>query len=170
MLYQLTNVDYNDGNSTAYHYDDLGNRTSVVDGGTTSYNSNSLNQYTSVGGTGCSYDNNGNLTNDCTYLYYYDCENRLTEVNDINDSPVASYAYDYLGRRVKKTRYAVPDTQYYAYDGDQVIAEYEGGSLKRKFIYGPGIDEPVMMIDVTTGAKYYKPFHNLLSVMIRQAI
>ena len=164
MLYQLTNVDYNDGNSTAYHYDDLGNRTSVVNGGTTSYNSNSLNQYTSVGGTGYSYDDNGNLTNDGTYLYYYDCENRLTEVNDINDCPVACYAYDYLGRRVSKT--AGGTTTKYCYDGDQVIAEYEGGSLKRKFIYGPGIDEPVMMIDVAgeTETTYYYHFDGLGSV------
>jgi len=57
------------------------------------------------------------------------------------------------------------NTQYYAYDGDQVIAEYEGGSLKRKFIYGPGIDEPVMMIDVTTSTKYYYHFDGLGSVV-----
>ncbi len=146
----------------------LGNRTSVVNGGTTSYNSNSLNQYTSVGGTGYSYDDNGNLTNDGTYLYYYDCENRLTEVNDINDSPVTSYAYDYLGRRVSKTQYAIPDTQYYAYGGDQVIAEYDGNdTLLRKFIYGPGIDEPICMIDVDgeTETKYYYHFDGLGSVV-----
>jgi len=29
-----------------------------------------------------------------------------------------------------------------------VIAEYENDTLVRKFIYGPGIDEPVCMIDV----------------------
>ena len=127
----------------------------------------SLNQYISVGGTGYSYDNNGNLTNDGTYLYYYDCENRLTEVNDINDSPVASYAYDYLGRRVKKTQYAIPNTQYYAYDGDQVIAEYDASdTLLRKFIYGPGIDEPTCMIDVADGnTVFYYHFDGLGSVV-----
>lgn len=39
-------------------------------------------------------------------------------------------------------------TTQYCYDGDQVIAEYENGTLKRKFIYGPGIDEPIIMIGV----------------------
>jgi len=43
----------------------------------------------------------------------------------------------------------------YSYDGDQVIAEYEGGTLVRKFIYGPGIDEPVIMIDVASGEYYF---------------
>jgi len=32
----------------------------------------------------------------------------------------------------------------YLYDGDQLIAEYDGsGNLITKYIYGPGIDEPV---------------------------
>ncbi len=116
-----------------------------------------------MGGTGYSYDNNGNLTNDGTYLYYYDCENRLTEVNDINDSPVASYKYDYLGRRVKKTIHETQATIHYCYDGDQVIAEYEGGSLKRKFIYGPGIDEPICM--TSSGVTHYYHFDGLGSVV-----
>ena len=37
--------------------------------------------------------------------------------------------------------------------------------MKRKFIYGPGIDEPVMMIDVTTSTKYYYHFDGLGSVI-----
>jgi hypothetical protein len=49
-----------------------------------------------------SYDNNGNLTDDGLFKYYYDCENRLTYVNDQNDTAVASYSYDYLGRRKTK--------------------------------------------------------------------
>jgi len=64
-----------------------------------------------VDGTAYYYDNNGNLTNDGTYKYYYDC--------------------------------------------DHVIVEYENGTLKRKFIYGPGIDGPIVMIDVTDSDKYY---------------
>jgi len=32
------------------------------------------------------------------------------------------------------------------YDGDHVIAEYEGDTLVRKFIYGPAIDEPILKI------------------------
>jgi len=164
-LYQLTCVDYNDGNITDYYYDSLGNRTKVVDGGTTNYKRNRLNQYTSVGDTGYSYDENGNLADDGTYKYYYDCENRLTDVNDQNDAAVASYSYDYSGRRVKKTLHASQTTIHYTYDGDQVIAENEGSQLVRKFIYGPGIDEPILMIDAAGGnAVYYYHFDGLGSV------
>ena len=47
-------------------------------------------------------------------------------------------------RRVSKTVYGSPDvTTKYCYDGGQVIAEYDGSdNLLRKFIYGPGINEP----------------------------
>lgn len=168
-LYQLIFVDYNDGNSTDYYYDALGNRTQVVNGGTTTYYSNSLNQYTSVGGTSYSYDDNGNLTDDGTYFkYYYDCENRLTDVNDRGtSSQVASYNYDYQGRRVTKTVYGSPDViTKYCYDGDQVIAECnENDVILRKFIYGPGIDEPICMIDIADGNTFYYHFDGLGSVI-----
>jgi YD repeat-containing protein len=104
-LYQLTIADYNNGSSTNYYYDKLGNRTRTFDGTTTNYLRNRLNQYTTVGTTPYSYDNNGNLTNDGTYRYYYDCENRLTDVNDQDNHRIARYFYDFAGRRVKKTVY-----------------------------------------------------------------
>jgi YD repeat-containing protein len=65
-----------------------------------------------------SYDDNGNLTDDGTYKYYYDCENRLTGVNEVNDAPVVSYSYDYEGRRISKT--VGQTTTKYCYDGDIV--------------------------------------------------
>ena len=44
------------------------------------------------------------------------------------------FKYDYLGRRVEKTIHDSQTTIHYTYDGDQVIAEYEGSTLKRKFV------------------------------------
>lgn len=146
----------------------MGNRTSVTDGGTVDYNSNCLNQYTSVGGSPYNYDENGNMTrDDDLYYYYYDCESRLLDVNDMNNNPVSSYSYDYLGRRVKKTIHDSQTTIHYTYDGDQVIAEYDSNDvLLRKFIYGPGIDEPICMIDVADGnAVYYYHFDGLGSIV-----
>jgi len=132
----------------------------------TAYTRNKLNQYTSVGGTNFSYDENGNLTDDGTYLYYYDCENRLTDVNDkTTGNPVATYKYDYQGRRVAKI--VGGNTTKYCCDGAQVIAEYYNGTLVRKFVYGPGIDEPICIIAVNGGTetKYYYHFDGLGSVV-----
>jgi RHS repeat-associated protein len=50
---------------------------------------------------GYSYDTAGNLTNDGTYTYSYDAENRLISV--VGGSSNSTYTYDALGHRVKKT-------------------------------------------------------------------
>ena len=55
----------------------------------------------------------------------------------------------------------------YLYDGDQTIAEYDGNnSLLHKYIYGPGVDQPICMIDVeNSSATYYYHFDGLGSVI-----
>ena len=79
-----------------------------------------------------------------------------------------SAVYDYLGRRVARTVYGSPNVvTKYAYDGDRIIAEYDGsGTLRRKFIYGPGIDEPICLIEVAdNNAVYYYHLDGLGSVV-----
>lgn len=158
-LYQLVYVDYNDGNETWYYYDKLGNRTLMTYNTTdTIYDSNTLNQYVTVSGTSYEYDKNGNLTYDGVQSYAYDCENRLLTVDA---GSTASYKYDFAGRRIAKTAGGVTTT--YLYDGDSVIAEYQGTTCVRKYIFGPGIDEPIAMI---AGANtYYYYFDGLGSVV-----
>ena len=118
---------------------------------------NNLNQLTSIGGTPLGYDLNGNLLNDGTHVYTHDAVNRLVDV----DGTIA-YTYDTLGRRVSKTISGVVTK--YVYDGARVIAEYDGASqLLRKYIYGPGLDEPVMM--QVSAARYYYLFDSLGSVI-----
>jgi len=164
-IYQLTQVEYPDTSTTNYYYDSLGNRTSVVNGGTVNYMRNRLNQYYSVGGSKYRYDENGNLTdiNNSEYEYIYDCENQLIEAKK-NSQAVAAYGYDFAGRRISKT--VSQTTTKYCYDGGQVIAEYNGSTLLRKFVYGPGIDEPICMIVVAGESEtvYYYHFDGLGSV------
>jgi len=56
---------------------------------------------------------------------------------------------------------------FYCYDGEQVIGEYDNsGTLLRKFVYGPGIDEPICLIDVAdNNAVYYYHRDGLGSVV-----
>jgi len=112
------------------------------------------------------------LTDDGTFLYYYDCENRLTDVNDASDEPIVSYKYDYQGRRVRKIVYyngEPNEITEYCYDGGRVIAEYnESGSRLRGYYYGPGIDKPVCMHRYAAGggiALFYYHFDGLGSVV-----
>jgi len=54
----------------------------------------------------------------------------------------------------------------YVYDGPHVIAEYDGNNnLLRKYIYGPGIDQPVCMIEEAQSETYYYHFDALGSVV-----
>ncbi|RLB70044.1 MAG: hypothetical protein DRH03_07625 [Deltaproteobacteria bacterium] len=114
------------------------------------YVSNNLNQYASVQTTSFTYDNNGNLTFDGNNHYTYNPDNRLVGVN----TPIASAAYSYnpLGWRTSKE--VDGQTTSYIHDNDQVIMEYDNsGQLRRRYIYGPKIDQPVCMKD--NGDVYY---------------
>ena len=121
------------------------------------------------------YDANGNMTSDGTYSFGYDYENRLTSA--VGNGHSASYTYDALGRRRSKTVDGA--ATYFLYDaptlaslgrspdqsvgGDQVIAEYNASNtLLKKFIFGSGIDEPLVM--KTFSASYYYLFDGLGSV------
>ena len=157
-IYQVTNVDYPEGYPFAdmiYNYDPVGNRDSTVNGGTVGYENNELNEYTSVDWTTFTSDLRGNLTNNGSKVYSYDLENKLTAVNGN-----ISYEYNPSGLRISKT--VESNTINYVLDNNRVIEEWEDGELQRKFIYGVGIDEPLVM--ETGGNRYFYHFDALGSV------
>ena len=122
---------------------------------TDAYTSNGLNQYANVAGTNLSYDLNGNLTSDGVWNYVYDTENMLLNASKAGAS--ASYIYDPLGRRSAKTVDTVLTT--FLNDGVEEIADYNaGGTLLRRYVHGPGVDEYLVMYTGTgTANKSY--FH-----------
>ena len=81
------------------------------------------------------------------------------------DFQTISYKYDLYGRRSEKKVDGFSTR--YLYDGGHVIAEYDGNNnLLRKYIYGPGIDQPVCMIEVAdSNAVYYYHYDGLGSVV-----
>jgi RHS repeat-associated protein len=144
--------------SSSYAYNRLHDRISasstetghqVQANATVPYVPNILNQYASVGGTQASYDANGNLASDGVRSYAYDAENKLVTATT---SQSLAFAYDPFGRRRSKAVGAA-STQY-LHDGYQVVAEYDAsGALRRRFVYGPGVDEPLVMM--AGAATYY---------------
>ncbi len=153
--YQLTGAQYPAGfplPSTQYAYDPAGNRTSTTDTATTAYTVNALDQYTDVGGQPQSHNANGSFTSDLAAALTYDAVNRVTGVSARGNS--ASYRYDAIGRRIEKTVNGA--TLHFVYAGPQILAEYDGaGNLLRKYIYGPGIDEPLCLITAGSQRYYY---------------
>ena len=133
-----------------------------------SYTANQINQYTEIEGNervAYSYDSNGNLTHDGTFNYAYNAENQLKEAHRvISANPggddvtmlVGEYKYDALGRRSEKTAHSTGTiTTRYQYNGDTVLAEYnELNIVQRRYIYGPGTDNP-LMVEEADGTQRY---------------
>ncbi|HEY6644126.1 RHS repeat-associated core domain-containing protein [Povalibacter sp.] len=105
-----------------------------------SYAVNGLNQYTSVAGVVHMHDLNGNLTSDGATNFVYDTENRLVSASGAKN---ATLTYDPMGRLFQVS--SGGNTTQFLYDGDSLAAEYNaGGAMLRRYVHGPGIDEPML--------------------------
>jgi YD repeat-containing protein len=99
------------------------------------------------------YDLNGNMTSRTGKLagvcsgavttYVYDAENRMTRI-DLPGGSIALYAYDGLGRRIRKDIDGTITA--YVYDSEDILYEFDGlGATLARYTHGPGIDEPLAM-------------------------
>lgn len=103
------------------------------------YTANGLNQYTASGSITPTYDTKGNLTSAGSTTYTYSSENLLTGA-----SGGITLSYD-PAMRLSQTAGGAPGTTNFAYDGDDLIGEYNSSNaLQRRFVHGPGIDEPIV--------------------------
>ncbi|NLF17472.1 MAG: hypothetical protein GX595_09460, partial [Lentisphaerae bacterium] len=136
-LNRLTNTAYSGGANESSVFDLAGNRESYTDraGSTTAYTlANTANEYATIGGQSVTYDAAGNLTVDEDgRRYSYDERNRLIQVQKPapDDTVLASYSYDALGRRVVATIGTVT-TRYY-HDGQNVIEERDGSDARVRY-------------------------------------
>jgi RHS repeat-associated protein len=136
---------------TTWTLDGVGNWLQV-NGESRQYSStNEITQRTTGSNTtSLTYDNNGNETNDGTYLYTYDALDRVRTVTlKSTNALVAVYSYDALGRRIEKVitnSGAQNGTTVYDLDGEQVIEEHNAaGTLTQQYVYGIGVDEPLVL-------------------------
>jgi len=96
--------------------------------GSLAYTTNGQNKYVTVGGNTFSYDARGDLSGDGVNTYGYDESNELTSLN-----ASTTLTYDALGRLYQTQGSA---TTQFLYESGQIIAEYSGGSVLRR--YAPG--------------------------------
>jgi YD repeat-containing protein len=116
-----------------------------------STNYNTANHQTTFGDKTLTYDNNGNLTSivdaSGTTLYTWNARNQLTGMSGPNVS--ASFVYDGLGRREKKT---VNDSlTEFLFDGINPVQETSGATVLANILPGLGIDEYLSRTDVVAG-------------------
>jgi RHS repeat-associated protein len=139
QLDQLTQETLFDGTTISYEYDSVGNRTKkIVLKGTTStiitYTYNQADQLLSQNNQPFIYDLNGNLVDNGKNIFVYNPDNRLIEVRvKATGNTLASFTYDYKGRRKTMTTSSGTVTFYYdqrsnvIYETDQkgnVLVEY----------------------------------------------
>jgi RHS repeat-associated protein len=144
------------GRQFEYDFDDIANRDyTVADGTTTDYTANLLNQYTTrvTGGTTETFqhDEDGNLQSDSLWVYTWDGENRIVNMQSQASVPDASkrklqFEYDYLGRRIGKKVYLWSGGGYsptpsvylkFVYDDWNLLAELDANSnLVRSYMWG----------------------------------
>ena len=177
-FHRLTSAIYDSDTSTElFEYDLLGNRLTYDDraAATTAYTHDCVNEYTAItpGAVAPQHDDAGNLTRTETgYSLAYDYEQRLAEVRDPNNTALATFTYDALGRRVQQ----VTDggTTRFVYEGGadgsghRVIAEYDAaGTLQRYYVEGPTyVDEHVLLHEASGSAagEYYYLHAGLYSI------
>ncbi|HEX8584783.1 MAG TPA: RHS repeat-associated core domain-containing protein [Allosphingosinicella sp.] len=106
--------------------------------GTTASTANGLNQLATIGGTNTAHDARGNMTADgLGKTFGYSSENLLTGA-----SGGVTLAYD---PALRLYQVAGATTTRFAYDGADLIAEYNGSNiLQRRFVHGPAVDEPLV--------------------------
>jgi RHS repeat-associated protein len=126
--------------------------------GTRAYTANGLNQYATAAGSTLSYDANGNLGGDGVWTYAYNLDNQLTAANKTGSAN--SLAYDGAGRLSQTTLAGVITNL--SYDGSDLVAEYNStGALLRRYVHGPGVDEPLVWYEgaVTTAKTWLYSDH-----------
>jgi RHS repeat-associated protein len=108
------------------------------------YTANGLNQYSASGSVSPTYDGRGNLTSAGATTYGYSSENMLTSA-----SGGVALAYDPF-LRLQQTSGGSAGTTKFGYDGQDLIAEYDGSNgLLRRYVHGPGSDEPLVWYEGT---------------------
>jgi RHS repeat-associated protein len=107
------------------------------------YTTNGLNQYSASGSITPTYDSRGNVESAGSSTYYiYNSENMLT-----SSWGQASLSYDALQRLFQVSG---ATTTRLLYDNATLIAEYDSGnSLLRRYVHGPGTDEPLVWYEGT---------------------
>ena len=167
--HRLTQITYPNGDTTAYAYDAVGNRTleaNKVNGInlTTSYTfdsaTNELTKVTNPDGTSISYtyDANGNTLTKAdstgTTKYEYNSNNQLTKITKPNGD-VIQYSYNGDNKRISKTRNGVITK--YVYDENQVSeATDSSGNVLATYFY----DNQGIPVSVTEGGKTYNYHYN----------
>jgi len=130
--------------------DALGNWTGVTtDGVTQTRTANQQNEITSISGqTTPGYDGDGNTTKDqAGDTLVYDAWNELVQVKNGNNTVLAAYGYDALGRRITETRGASTTDLYYSKDWQVLEERNASNQPTARNVWSPGYVDALVLRD-----------------------
>jgi RHS repeat-associated protein len=129
--------------------------------GTVNYQAaNALDQYPKVGTPNYSYNANGCLSGNGTWTYTYTPENIM--LTAVRSGTSVTFRNDPYGRQAQKEVVTTSTTKTrYIYSGWQRIADYNGttGALQNRYVYGVGLDEPLIQVASGGGRTYMYANH-----------
>jgi RHS repeat-associated protein len=133
----------------SFVYDRAGNRKDPANPSLWTYDAN--NQIVRGGAVTYTFDADGSLaTRSDGTAFSHDIESRLTQYT--GSSTTASYLYDSVGRRIRKTVNGA--TTWFLWDGTRLVAEYDGsGNRTMRYGYVPGTFAAIQVQD--TNGTYY---------------
>ena len=161
-------MDYGDGETKSYTFDEMGNRHTMTDGDTTTYTYDNANRLLTAGGSSYVNDANGNTLTGGGRTNTWDCENRLIQCTKGLNTSTFTYGADGLRRSRTVTNSGTSDTTYYALDGQSVVREMKRNSqnqLVNKATYLTGASGPVYRRDDVTGTYKWYVYDGLGSVV-----
>ncbi|WP_458208671.1 RHS repeat domain-containing protein [Haladaptatus sp. NG-SE-30] len=145
-----------------FAYDIVGNRDSerTENGETIEYSRNELDQYSQIeeistgGKTSFTFDANGNLKGDERHRLFFDSNNRLVRVEDVDtETTLVEFFHDARGRRILE-RESGNSTQL-IYDRENLIAEYRNGQISAQYVHRDGVDQPLQIATEGTERWYH---------------
>jgi RHS repeat-associated protein len=129
---------------------------------TITFTPNGLNQIASVNSTSTSYNTKATMTNDGGGNNYgYNDMNWLTTAS----SATITLSYDPEG--TLRSLASGGTTTEFVYDGPDLIAEYQSGVVVKRYVHGPGLDEPIAYYN---GASYTNANRNYFTADERGSI
>ena len=133
-LTRLTSVNYGDGQTQTYSFDEMGNRLGRVDSaaGTDTLTYNAANMLLTKNGSGYTNDVNGNTLTGGGRALTWDGRNRLTQCVNNGMTTTHTYGNDGLRRRIVQGS----TTTDFVLDGQSVVRTLTNGVLDRTFLHG----------------------------------
>ncbi len=109
------------------------------------YVTNGLNQYNQAGSVALDYDERGNLVRSGAEVYSYNTRNQLWTKGGYSATQGYLFYRDPMG--LMNHQIANGEVTNFDHVGARLVTEFAGGGVARRYVHGPGADEPLLWLE-----------------------